>query len=443
MNSIEEVLSGEDSELQMLGWKTDLGETVDQIVDRKRSSGAGREEALAAFNRFAMGKYIHEEIQNRTEEILIALLKSVKADRSEKEAVLALKGQSVFRSAMGLADGLNPALALLTISDPSEIIYDLIYQPLKRVIDESESLTVKSSAIHALGAITFYGGVADQETHAIMEYFLEIVESDGHSVDAADSGAVVTAALKEWGFLATQIDDLEEQSQAAMEAFVEQLESSEINVQIAAGENIALVFEKCYTEQEEDESSDEGEEDPEDDIARGAPKMIKRYEPYRNVDQLKHQLSSLASVSSRRLSKKDKKSLHVTFADILNSVENPTRGPRYQNALNQETGKRYGSRMVVRVHRTGVMKIDKWWKLHRLQALRRVLGGGFMIHYEKNAVVFESLPYVFARVAQIITRCTLTLLLFQDYDYERQVKSNGSMLHALSDGAGTGLSESK
>ena len=84
--------------------------------------------------------------------------------------------------------------------------------------------------------------------------------------------------------------------------------------------------------------------------------------------------------------------MHANFADILNTVEQPSRGPRYQKAIDQETGRRYGSRMSIRIHKTGSMKIDKWWKLHRLQALRRILGGGFVVHYEHNEVVFESLP---------------------------------------------------
>ena len=47
---------------------------------------------------------------------------------------------------------------------------------------------------------------------------------------------------------------------------------------------------------------------------------------------------------------------------------------------------------MVRIHKTGVMRIDRWWKLHRLQGLRRVLQGGFVRHYESNEVVFETLP---------------------------------------------------
>ncbi|KAI9882053.1 MAG: hypothetical protein M1823_006211 [Watsoniomyces obsoletus] len=373
-NSIDDALATEEIDSPTEGWRADLGDIIEQILDRKRSSGTGREETLATFNRMAMAKYINEEIGDQTEDLYGALLKSVKMKSSEKEASLALK-----------------ALALITITDPSDMAYDATRQSLKEVISDFPSATVKSSAIHTLGAIAFYGGASPEEILGAMDFLLEIIESDGSSAGALDSGVVVTAALEEWGFLATQVEDLEQESSEAMEVFIDQLESSEPSVTIAAGENIALLFEKSFTEREEDENSDEDDE-AEDGDPRDTPKMIKRYDPCRNINHLKHQLSTLASISSRRLSKKDKKSLHTNFADILNSVQNPTRGPRYQNALNQETGKRYGSRLVVRIHQTGVMKIDAWWKLLRLRALRRILGGGFMTHYEKNEVVFESLP---------------------------------------------------
>ena len=281
------------------------------------------------------------------------------------------------------------------ITSPSDIIYDTAANPLKRTISDSASLPTKTAAIHALGTCTFYGGASDDEILENISYLLEIISSDGDFIEASDDPDTVTAALEEWGFLATLLEDLSEDTEDAMDAFVEQLSSSALSVQIAAGENIALLYEKSYTPLEEDETlsehSDEDVlEDPEE--TPGVPKFVKRYTAYRRTDQLVHTLSELSSLSTRKLSKKDKKHMHTSFADILNSVENPTRGPRYQNAINHETGKRYGSRMVVRIHQDGVMKIDKWWKLHRLEGLRRVLQGGFVGHYEKNAVVFESLP---------------------------------------------------
>lgn len=263
-------------------------------------------------------------------------------------------------------------------------------QALKHSYTDSEFPSVKTAAIHTLGTAAVYGGAAESELEDIMDDLLEIVETDGSSVEAADIGEVVAAACEEWGFLGTSVDDLEDKTEGAMEAFVEQLESNETSVQIAAGENIALLYEKSYTPREADDGPASDEEDEEGYELDS--KSVKRYEVYRQKNQLEHTLIQLANESSKRIAKKDRRALHTNFNDILSTVEYPPRGPRYQKAIDQETGKRYGSRMTVRIHKTGNMKIDKWWKLHRLQALRRLLGGGFVVHYEKNAVVFESLP---------------------------------------------------
>ena len=275
------------------------------------------------------------------------------------------------------------------ITSPSEVIYDSASPLLKRIVSDSTSIPTKVTAIHTLGACTFYGGASDDEILENMNWFLEIVSSDGHYIEAPDEAGPVTAALEEWGFLATLLDDLSEESEEAIETFADQLNSSDAEVQIAAGENIALLYEKSYTPLEENESLSDS--DSSGSQKQGSSKLVKRYTAYRRTDQLVHTLSSLSSISSRGLSKKDKKSLHVNFADILNSVQFPTCGPRYQNAMDPN-GKTYGSRMVVRIRGEGVMRIDKWWKLLRLNGLRRVLQGGFVTHYENNGVIFESLP---------------------------------------------------
>jgi hypothetical protein len=381
-NSIDEMLAADDSDLHSDAWRSHLEERMEQIIDRKRSSVQGREETLASYNHMLTAQYAQEIIHHKIAELVPAFLKSIKAENAEKEVVLALK-----------------ALILTLITEPSDTIYQSAHQTLQRTISDSESEICKVAAIYGLGALTFYGGASDADTDEIMAQLLEISESDGNSVGAGDSAAVVTAALEQWGFLATQVDDLEDATEQAMDAFVEQLDSSDAAVQIAAGENIALLFEKSYTPLEEDEEFDSSEEesDDEDPATKDAERMVKRYNVYRREDQLKHTLAELANVSGRHMSKKDKKSLHTNFADILNTVEYPTRGPRYSNAVSAESGKRFGSRMTVRIHRTGEMKIDKWWKLHRLQALRRILQGGFVVHYEKNEVVFESLPIMISR----------------------------------------------
>lgn len=295
------------------------------------------------------------------------------------------------------ANTANIALAMTLITSPSDLIYETASAPLKKAIEDSLSIVSKTAAIHALGACTFYGGASEEEILENMAYFLDIITSDGEQISALDVPLPVTAAIEEYGFLATLIDDLSLDSEDAIEAFNDQLSSNFPAVQIAAGETIALLYEKSYHALSDDDHNPVSDYSSEDiisdpDASPGVPKLLQTYVPYRRTDQLMHKLSDLASLSTHRLSKKDQKALRTTFADISSSIEFPTHGPRYQNAVSHETGKRYGSRMVVRIHRDGVMRIDKWWKLHRLQGLRRVLQGGFVTHYEKNEVVFDSLP---------------------------------------------------
>jgi hypothetical protein len=390
VNSIDDMLSTDAPEDATEAWKQRLADLMGEIIDRKRSSVQGREASLAEYVHILMSHYTFEEISSKTAELFPAFLKSVKTESSDKETSLALRGTTslsgFFRSKLTFII----AIALTIITTPSETVYDAIFQALKHAYTDSGSHGVKAVAIHALSTAAIYGGASDTEIEEIMDDFLAIVESDGDSVGAADSAEVVAAACEAWGFLATSIDDVEDRTEVAMDAFVEQLESSDTSVQVAAGENIALLYEKSYTAREAEDGPASDEEDEEGYAIDST--QVKRYEVYRQKTQLEHTLNQLATESSRAIAKKDRKTLHTNFADILNTVEHPTRGPRYQKAIDQETGRRYGSRMTVRIHKTGTMKIDKWWKLHRLQALRRVLGGGFVVHYENNEVVFDSLP---------------------------------------------------
>ncbi|KAL5121573.1 hypothetical protein ACEQ8H_000645 [Pleosporales sp. CAS-2024a] len=379
-NSIDEVLNGEDVELAEEAWKAELNKRVEQISNTKRSSTEGRTESLNVYAHILMARYARNEIEGSLGDLIPSIVRSIKQETTDREAVAALK-----------------ALAATVVTLDSDSIYDDVADQLKRSIQSSESMEVKVNAIHALGITAFFGGAGDDEVLDIMTLFLEIVESDGGSVEAQDEGNVVTAALEQWGLLATEIEDLETETETAMEAFVEQLESADAEVQIAAGENIALLFEKSYTALEDDEKvSDEEDHDDPEHVPDGE-KMVKRYQVYRREDQLLHTLEGLASVSTRHISKKDRKTLHSSFADIKNTVAKPTRGPGYSTAIDQETGRAYGGgRMKVRISSKVVIKLDKWWKLQRMNALRRVLQGGFKEHYLHNDMVSSAVPYSIA-----------------------------------------------
>lgn len=379
--SIDEMISPSAEEEQPAElWKDEVRSWIEGVVGLwkgKKASAQAREEVLQGFVQGLARHFCQEEVGGGVKgEVLGSLVKSVRGGVTEKETVLALKG-----------------LGLMVVTDPDEGVYDEIAGPVKGCVSDAQHPAAKAAAIHCLGVATFYGGASEEETAEVMEWMLDIVSSDGAVVGEEDNPDIVTAALEEWGFLATQIEDLEDATEAAMETFVEQLDSGSVDVQIAAGDDIALVFEKSYTEAESDDEAPASPEEDDEVNGHSGPRMIKRYDVTRNPAKLQSTLSSLSKESSKRLSKSDRKALHLAFADILNTVEKPTRGPRYSTALDPD-GREYGSRLKIEVGGGGRMTIDTWWKLHRLNALKRLLREGFLVHYERNQVVFDTLPVI-------------------------------------------------
>ncbi|KAL2816306.1 interferon-related developmental regulator-domain-containing protein [Aspergillus granulosus] len=388
LGSLDEVDSL-DAEANNGDWAHELLEVIEDILDRKRSSVLGREETYAAYCRLSKYHYVEESIRRRVPDLLAAFARSIKIETSVRESTLAMR-----------------ALELLAITASDYTIFENMEPLLTRTIRDSTSTVVKTAAIHCLGTCTMFGGAGDDGIQDQMTFLLDIVASDGQSIDAQDDSACVTAALQEWGFMATEIEDLENESEDSIQIFMDQLTSGESSVQIAAGENIALLYEKSYTPQEDDDDEGEDEDvdgehnsDSEEETFRTGPKLVKRYNAYHNTPELERQLQSLATVHTKRISKRDKKSLHSNFASIRTTVANPRRGPMYNTAIDQDTNRHYGSKLTVKIGRQGVMHIDRWWKWIRLNSLRRVLQGGFAVHYfQGNRAVLDSLPVVMVRM---------------------------------------------
>lgn len=379
-------LDDENPEQDNEDWPQELADRVQELLERKRSTVQGREEALAAFCRLTKYHYAEEEIRASVADLLTTFARSVRTETSTRETTNALR-----------------AIELLVITSNDDKIYENAEPLLTRSIRDSSSTVVKAAAINCLGTCTIFGGAGEDGILDQMTFLLDIVASDGRSIDAADDATCVIAALQVWGFLVTEIDDFESESEEAVQIFMDQLDSGDSGVQIAAGEAIALLYEKSYTPQEDDDDDDSEESDESDEHApaeQSGPKLIKRYNAYHNTPELERVLNSLATVHNKRISKRDKKSLHSNFASILTTVENPRRGPRYNMAIDQDTNRHYGSTLTVKIGRHGLMSIDRWWKWTRLSSLRRILQGGFAEHYfQGNRAVLENLPVMMRSLA--------------------------------------------
>ncbi|KAJ9611457.1 hypothetical protein H2200_004641 [Cladophialophora chaetospira] len=349
-----------------------VGNVIDEILDRKGSSTQARETQFTLYSKFLTSHYLADVLYNRVQDLLPAFLKSIRAESSETETTKALR-----------------ALALTAITYDETALYEIVSSPLRRTVAESQFNSVKAAAIYTLGICTMFGGAGEEEVSDTLTFLLEIVSSDGAFIEADDSAEVVAAALHTYGFLATEVEDLEHESEDAVSAFLDQLDSNDAKVQIAAGENIALLYEKCYTPREEDDESSPEEDSAEEDATSDRPHiqsyLIKRYNPYHNTKEVLDKVNTLASLSTKSVNRRDKRSLHQAFATIALTIEDPRSGLQSNNA----------SKLVVRIHRDGEMRVDKWWKLMRLNAVRRLLGSGFVNHYfEGNKQVLDALPMI-------------------------------------------------
>ncbi|KAI0018758.1 interferon-related developmental regulator-domain-containing protein [Xylariomycetidae sp. FL0641] len=347
------------------GWNDRLRDRITELLDRKRSSAKGRETTLTAYTHIIRYHCATEEIENQFNELIPALLKSVRGGSNNEETVAALK-----------------ALSMTILSTQSETVYDRVYSSLKGVCEDSDEAAIKVEAIDAMAIATMCGGGSEYAATDLMDFLVEIIESDGHSIAAGDNGPVVAAALTAWGFIASNLDDLQEQSEHALEAFTDQLDSNDVDVQVAAGANIALIFEAAREFEEETEES-----------------WNLQYDQHK----LMQRMTALTRESSKSVSKKDRKQLHAAFNSVLTSLEHG-KGPGYSTAqrmaTNPHTGgnkvnfkaedRDYGYREKIKIQNIS-MVIDSWSLSTRVDMLRSILGGGFAAHYMENPAVKDLL----------------------------------------------------
>lgn len=343
---------------------------------------------MTIFTHILTRHYAEEEINGYLPDLLEVFLHNIKQEASEKETILSLR-----------------AVALLVITMMDAGVYDEAKNLLKRKISGTYSLGIKTAAIRTLGACAFFGGATAEECEEEMELFMEIITSDGQSIDQFDEPAPVLAAIQEWGLLLTRLGTYEHGSEDAVEAFAEQLDSTDVEIQIAAGQNIALLYEISYTPQGEDEEIDEIGYELEQERQKRRLRhnykdkqgrwLVQRYKVYHNTPAIRKKTLELHNTSTKRpLRQHERRSLKLHFEAIHETIKNPRYGPTYRAhpVINQDRSVNYGTRTTIRFHRFHQGR-SSWWKWMRLMALQRMLAGGFWEHYYADSrAIFDTLP---------------------------------------------------
>ncbi|KAJ1326303.1 Interferon-related developmental regulator (IFRD) [Microdochium nivale] len=345
----DEAADGDD-DANTTPWDDRLKDNVIGFLDRKNLSASSRATMLGAANHLLRYHYAEDKIDNHLNEFLPGLMKSIRNGSNKDETVRALK-----------------TLQSVIVNSELEHFHEKTFPILRASCRDSGEEQVKTESIIAMCIVTTCGGGDNIDAEALLGFLLEIIESDGHSVEAPDNGPVVSTALLGWGFVASQLDDLQAPANDAMDAFIEQLDSIDVDVQIAAGYNIALI---CESLREYEEETGE----------------VWGFDYDKN--QLINRMRLLTKESSKFISKKNRKQLHQSFQSVLTSLERG-KGPGYSTALDEDQ-REFGYREKLRFGNIS-LAIESWALSLRVQMLNKVLRGGLAIHYTYNPKVQDLL----------------------------------------------------
>ena len=420
IGSIDGFLGGEGNESPIEAGNEELSNRINKILTHRKRSSAERVDDLKTYYAFVRSNFEADEIAPSASDLCIAFMKMVRESSSEsldnteeRPAIIALKSMS----------------ATILISPQGEDYVELCASSLKTAIaSEHHAESLKAEAIHTLALIVFLCGTAppdasssveslsngnyvpddtddDSDVLRTMNYLTEIITTDGENISTPDSAKTVSAAISAHALLTSRITSTSILKNAVIEDIVEplvdQLTSSAPTVNVAAGEHLALLYEKSYRATDVD--TDDPKELPIDEKTGEPVKYIKLFDVYRRKDRLLQQLRDLAKSSSKKTAKSTRRTMKENLADVAQSVERPWVGPRFvsntigvdslantldgHHSQSVESAEGKGGKNLIKLRvdlgsgGRGIVPIDTWWKLLRLKALQSVLSGNGIMEY--------------------------------------------------------------
>ncbi|KAH6610828.1 hypothetical protein Trco_000848 [Trichoderma cornu-damae] len=341
---------------------------IDGLQDRKHNNSEMREYFLGVFIKTVRNHYsadTHLWLDDASGELAELFLHDSNRAATAKERLLSLQA---FCLTVGTVGSLE--------------IFDGAQKILKQIMMDDDDDDCRVFAIYALCMTVLYAGGLEEAALEVMEFLVEIVRTDGEHVEAHDNAVIVAAALQGWCFVASHVADFSDYADIAMDAFVDQLDSDDIEVQSNAGGCVALIFEASRNHIEE----------------TGEPFQL-QYDPQR----LAGRMSELARLSAKSVSRKHRRSLRENLLSVVTSLERGV-GPFYSTALYiPEKGEHvpvaqrtddgqaeYGYRCKLRLG-SHVAKIDTWSLYFRANLMRVIFKAGLQHHVLVNPVVVECL----------------------------------------------------
>ncbi|UNI15783.1 hypothetical protein JDV02_002285 [Purpureocillium takamizusanense] len=353
---------------QEIGGSFDVHALMENLQDKKRNNTELREQYLQIFIKYIRTRYTpetHHWLDDAAHALTDIFLKDANRGASARERLLSLQAY---------------CLTIGTVEDMDA--FEAGSKSLKQILRDDDDEECQVYAIYALCMTALYGGGVEEAALELMEYMIEIIDTDGESVEAHDNAAVVCAAMQGWAFIASHVDDYADYADTAMDAFVEQLDSSDIEIQSHAGNCIALIYESSRNHEEE----------------TGEPFQLP-YDPQR----LAAKLNELAKLSAKSVSRKSRRDLRQSLLSAVTSLERGV-GPYYSTALyipekdsfvppslRTDDGRaEYGYRCKLRLG-NHTARVDSWSLFSRAEMMKILFRGGLQNHIFINPVVTDCL----------------------------------------------------
>ncbi|XP_032944301.1 interferon-related developmental regulator 1 [Rhinolophus ferrumequinum] len=341
---LDEEGTQEDLEYKLKGF-------IDLTLDKNAKT---RQAALESIKNALASKMLYEFILERRMTLTDSIERCLKKGKGdERRAAAAL--------ASVLCIQLGPGIE-------SEEVLKTLGPILKKIIcDSTASIQARQSCATCFGVCCFIATDDITELYSTLEclenlFTKSYVKEKDTAVCSAPSTALHISSLLAWTLLLTicPINEVKKKLEMHFHKLPSLLSSDDVNMRIAAGESLALLFE----------------------LARGMESDF----IYEDMESLTQMLRALATDGNKHRAKVDKRKQRSVFRDVLRAVE--------ERDFPTETVKFGPERMY----------IDCWVKKHTYDTFKEVLGSGMQYHLQSNEFlrnVFELGPPVMLDAATL------------------------------------------
>ncbi|XP_005310672.1 interferon-related developmental regulator 1 isoform X1 [Chrysemys picta bellii] len=344
---VDEEATQEDFEYKLKGF-------IDLTLDK---SAKTRQAALEGLKNALTSKILYEFILERRMTLTDSIERCIKKGKSDEQSAAA-------RLACLLCVQLGSGIE-------SEEILKTLGPVLKKIIcDGTASIQARQASATCLGVCCFIVTDDITELYSTMECLENIFtkwyqrESDTNGISSTHNTVLHISALLAWTLLLTicPVSEVKKKLEMHLHKLPNLLSCDDVNMRIAAGETLALLFE----------------------LARETEADFF----YEDMELLTQKLRALATDGNKHRAKVDKRKQRSVFRDVLRAVE--------ERDFPTETVKFGPERMY----------IDCWVKKHTYDTFKEILGSGMQYHLQSNEFlrnVFELGPPVMLDAATLKT----------------------------------------